>query len=688
MAPDLRVFIHEERIFTSFHASLHPAVIPPIPRPWNPVLESDSFSDNIRDTLTTHAIFGCLNHSYYSIPIEATPDGRYILCKDIREEWQILEQHLTWCQGCLSANMHLPWYCQPPRAPRDYRYLRSHINVNLAKKVALRSSDAFIGTATLCTYFIMAHQYRPHNGPSDWTTLLTKDPQCPIPSAWVVELSRTFVGDLTDAMPCTGTIINSAYGLGWDTDVAMFERFKVPIWVYWASNMVHHRAWKNYLPSATDIGAVQRNDKWGIESGWGTQFDNNAWGPKNDGNLSNDDSWGNDLWDTLLNDLAPASIVQSQPDLSHFPLPKKNSGQKHGEDFKAFFTRRAMQNKEKEEKEMPSQQQARLGCERSATNHHIPGRSSTTQVFEWRPDDDDDEEDRFLLHHPVTKACIEGIWGDYSKDTRVFDAFSNQWDLCCALNPTSIPDGDDQEDDDDIMPLLPITAPSVLPPPTPSSFLRDIYKYFGNEVSLASRHTTILPSLSGSIRLEQWTKKMQWEHTRKLVGDSTAETGSIAEPQRQSITNFIALLVNSKQSDLDSPIPSDVWDLGPNLSLQISHANIQVSYTELSQRRFFIIEPRQSPNHAVWTLAIPDPITTVMCLQHNWGSDAKEIALALLQRGMAFRTLQRMTVAPNLWRPLTELHTYTLGHRPSPFRAIYADYVIYEQLCHEFMNRP
>lgn len=198
----------------------------------------------------------------------------------------------------------------------------------------------------------------------------------------------------------------------------------------------------------------------------------------------------------------------------------------------------------------------------------------------------------------------------------------------------------------------------------------------------------ILPPLSGSIRLEQWTKKMQWEHTRKLVGDSTAETGSITEPQRRSITNFIALLVNSKQCDLDSPIPPDVWDLGPNLSLQISHAYIQVSYAELSQHRFFIIEPRQFPNHVIWTLAIPDPITAVMCLRRNWGSDLKEIALALLQRGMAFRTLQHMAVAPNLRRPLTELCTYTLGHRQSPFRAIYADYVVYEQLRHEFMNRP
>lgn len=336
----------------------------------------------------------------------------------------------------------------------------------------------------------MARRYRPHDGPSSWTSLLTTDPQCPIPSAWVVELSRTFVGDLTDAVPRTGMIINSAYGLSWDADVTMYERFKVPIWVYWPPNTVHHKAWHKYLPSTTDIAAATTRNPWGIESGWGTQSDDNTWGVQSDDNPSKEFSWGTDPWGTQSNDPAPVLDVQSQPDLSHFPLPKKNSGQKRGEDFKAFFARRAMRNKEREMKETPSQRQARLSRERSALNHHIPGRSSTIQVFEWRPDDDDGD-DGFLLRHPVTKAGVVEIWGDYSKETRIFDPFSNQWDLCRALNPTSIPDGDDREDDDDIMPPLPLTARSELPPPTPSSFLQDIYKFFGNEVSLASRHASI-----------------------------------------------------------------------------------------------------------------------------------------------------------------------------------------------------
>ncbi|KAG1789902.1 uncharacterized protein HD556DRAFT_1243200 [Suillus plorans] len=35
-----------------------------------------------------------------------------------------------------------------------------------------------------------------------------------------------------------------------------------------------------------------------------------------------------------------------------------------------------------------------------------------------------------------------------------------------------------------------------------------------------------------------------------------------------------------------------------------------------------------------------------------------------------------------------ELRTYSLGYKPPTFSAVYADYVVYEQYRHEFMNQP
>ncbi|KAG1883642.1 hypothetical protein F4604DRAFT_1920152 [Suillus subluteus] len=188
-------------------------------------------------------------------------------------------------------------------------------------------------------------------------------------------------------------------------------------------------------------------------------------------------------------------------------------------------------------------------------------------------------------------AGIKEVWGNYSKSTRIFDSFSNQWDLCLALDPTSIPDSDDQEDDDDIMPPLPITSPFQVPPPAPSSFANDIYKYFGR--TYQSTTPTSAPLVVSSLPVSDWIKKVKWDQLRKLFGDSTAETGSITEPQRQCITMFTVYLINLNASDLNA-IPPNLWDLGPLSSLQISNAHIRVSCVQLSQCRFYIIEPRES----------------------------------------------------------------------------------------------
>ncbi|KAG2061625.1 hypothetical protein BDR06DRAFT_1001898 [Suillus hirtellus] len=471
-------------------------------------------------------------------------------------------------------------------------------------------------------------------------SLLTNDAQCPILSTWVAKHSHTFIRDITDVIPHTGMIINGTYGLSWDTDSLMFEHFHVLIWVYWPPNVVPHKTWNRYILSAEDItaatdtnwGGLQGNDPLGIQLDdnlWGVQSNSDLWGAQSNGDPGGFHWFNDDPWGSQSNEQTPASAVQTQPDLSCFLLPHRHSRQKHAEDWKVFFACHAMQNKKREEKEMPSQKQAHLSCECSVENHRIPGKFSTIQVFEWQPQD---EYNGFILHTHITKAGVQDVWGDYNKFTRIFNSFSNQWGLCLALNPTSMPDGDNQEEDNDIMPLLPKTAPLDVQPLAPSSFLNDIYTYFGSNVSLSLRHKDIeglapilhyyfgyrpmAPSsapLYASMQLNEWIKKTNLDHLRKLLGDLAAETGSITEPQCQSITIFIVYLVNLKESDLGT-IPPDVWDLGPDPSLQITHAHIRISYANLSQHQYYIIEPCQSPNLVVWILAIPNPITAVMCL--------------------------------------------------------------------------
>jgi hypothetical protein len=77
-----------------------------------------------------------------------------------------------------------------------------------------------------------------------------------------------------------------------------------------------------------------------------------------------------------------------------------------------------------------------------------------------------------------------------------------------------------------------------------------------------------------------------------------------------------------------------------------------------------------------------------MCLRRDWGSDVRHIARRLIERGMAFKTLLKMSVAPHFRCPLSELRAYSPGRKPHGFKAVFANYVIYEQCHHKLMNQP
>lgn len=570
---------------------------------------------------------------------------------------------------------------------------------------------------------------------SDWAAILTTDPHYPIPSEWVAELTHTFAGDLTDAVPRTGVIIDSAQApRNWEHDVHMFEDYGIPIWVNWPLDLKSpfDKRLDRYRPSQEEVARVQSTDNswgaqsangwgaestsgWGTEStnGWGAQPGHDSWGvkPTNDsGAQSANDSWGpisNDPWSSTEQQIPHQPEVSadqtSKLDLSSFPLPNKGSGQKHGEDWKAFFARRLAQNKKKEERETPSARQVRQSRERSAASHSLPGKSSKVWVFEWQPQDD---YNGFLLRTHITKAQIEDVWGDYNNTTRVFDPFSNQWDLCLAIDPNSVPDGDDREDNDDIMPPMLLTVAPPPPPPSYSSFLNDIRSYFSSHEVASSAHydrietfvsvlryhlgyrldaSTTTPR-HGSTMFEEWIRKTQWVHACKLVGDLGQDL-TVSEERQCVIKFFLGYLVTLPEFKL-SDIQPDLWDLGPHPSLSVSNSNIRVSCALLSQQQFYIIEPLLTQSLTVWKLAVPEATTAVMCLRRDWGSDVRHIALCLIERGMAFKTLQKMTVAPHFRRPFSELRAYSPGRKPPHFKAVFADYVVYEQRRHEFMNQP
>jgi len=192
---------------------------------------------------------------------------------------------------------------------------------------------------------------------------------------------------------------------------------------------LHH-----YNPSKEAIARVieaqcTSNSVWGQnDSTWGK--DDGIWGKQDDGSQSQSAlGWG-----------PTPEAPQVDP---HFPVLERLSGQKSGEDWKTFFAHHLKENKKKQAKESPAQQQSHKSQEQAAKSHNIPGKSSMATVFEWQPQH---EYGDFPLHIHLIKAKVPSTWGNYSSSTRLYDSFRNEWDLCNQLDPTSTPDGDWEED--------------------------------------------------------------------------------------------------------------------------------------------------------------------------------------------------------------------------------------------------
>ncbi|KAG1837942.1 hypothetical protein F4604DRAFT_1692018 [Suillus subluteus] len=135
----------------------------------------------------------------FSLLTEVDPQGKHILHRDIRAKWADLEQKMLWCMEHLGAGLFILWGTKLPCAPTTYGYQRWHTDANLAKKIAVRSHDAFLLIAATCSWYIMSRQYQ--GSDRAWMAILMGDPQHPIPVEWVLELSRSFVGDLTTNVP-------------------------------------------------------------------------------------------------------------------------------------------------------------------------------------------------------------------------------------------------------------------------------------------------------------------------------------------------------------------------------------------------------------------------------------------------------------------------------------------------------
>ena len=186
--------------------------------------------------------------------------------------------------------------------------------------------------------------------------------------------------------------------------------------------------------------------------------------------------------------------------------------------------------------------------------------------------------------------------GVVNNQTRVYNGFCNEWDLCTALDPASAPNSDWKEDDFPPEPLPPASPPPPSATSTWVSFLNNVHAYFNNHQVASSTYTvgferfmsvlqfhlgfyptaTGLGPLNTSQAFKIWMTKTKWIHLLRLVSNTGEDQSPI---QGDVIQNFIGCLATLPKSELGN-ISDNLWDLGVNMNLSASNAHITVSYTQ------------------------------------------------------------------------------------------------------------
>jgi hypothetical protein len=140
----------------------------------------------------------------------------------------------------------------------------------------------------------------------------------------------------------------------------------------------------------------------------------------------------------LQNCISSLSILMYSQDRLRGPKP-----------WEAFFAERALRNERCKERETPKQRQSREDREKNPP-------TKKCKVYIWRRDGDGG-----YTRESIFQSENEEELDFYGRNQKVYDAFTNCWDLCDDFGAVEPDEFDPNDDDDDFFPSAPNNPPSI-----------------------------------------------------------------------------------------------------------------------------------------------------------------------------------------------------------------------------------
>lgn len=134
--------------------------------------------------------------------------------------------------------------------------------------------------------------------------------------------------------------------------------------------------------------------------------------------------------------------ASTRPQQQQQQIPESRNGpptrQRPGEPPIDFFKRQISANKRLVRTEAALNTIIRTDRQRIANTFAMPGRNGA-HVFEWVNS----------VRTYVPRAQVPEIWLDYARTQKWFNPICNEWDLCREIYPAGVPEGDNEDNDDE-----------------------------------------------------------------------------------------------------------------------------------------------------------------------------------------------------------------------------------------------
>ncbi|KAJ7431590.1 hypothetical protein B0H11DRAFT_2365734 [Mycena galericulata] len=592
-------------------------------------------------------LLGRLRYNSTRIPIIQRGDKKWMLRADVMDEWRALELNL---RAVVAAMMELtvveyPKEMSPFGYPDRFGYMESYRSANAARQVALRSITGFLPLiGHLSMFFLLLRICDRENWREDVCKKSGVHPQ------WFAHLENSAAGDfnipriggLFDLCLPPNTNPSSLERTQMDTIIGAIIKYSLPIPMYfswgsidsWPTVPLPHSLKKlEFIPDHLEIRYLRTIPGRVAFSPWTR---------------------------TWYADVTKFSTCRESHPFTHFPSStahpaerfaaapfpvEQYSGQLPGEELDQFLSRRDSVNRDRAAHENTDDTNLRIQREELAKKEDVPW-DHGARVYVW------EISNGHYIRRLAKPVDYNAIWADYSPTMRIYDAFTNEWDVCEALGRDSFdaPSPSWAADND-----LEVEVPREMLPEKPNATRAGAHT---SEADLSRVHPSppLIGKASHYAGIGETVQDIVYLRFGCMVGSKTFPTTTTHEALPKD--NVVAKTLGDKDIQLPSPdklhclkrFLAECVQAGKDGNLEkIHHALLDFHNTSSRIHSPWNIDVRtiRSPHEVLYLLQEcddPGPLsiilysaTTVLeIVRQNWGPRIPHIAQRLLARGIGF----------------------------------------------------